>query len=109
MGTLAATMVRIEGVTSGQRRFVFNYPLDVEIYSEDGAWMLEHPAVGLHSHGLTFEAAMENFAEDVAYCWDAYAIADDAELADQALATKASLLQLVKRIDAACPAALLPR
>jgi hypothetical protein len=94
-------MVRVKSVSSGSRRFVFVEPLDVEIDSEDGAWRLEHRASGLRSHGPSFEAAMANFAEDVAYCWDAYVMADASELADRALQIRTRLREIVARIDAA--------
>lgn len=85
-------------VVSGGRRFVFSAAIDVEVTHPGSTWVFWHYPTGMNSYGLTYAEAATNFADDVAHCWDIYALSSDAELAPRARHLKQQLLELIAEV-----------
>ena len=88
----------LKEVVSGERRFVFAHPIEVEVRSSGPTWSYWHYATGINSYGITREAAAVAFGEAIACDWDDL-VQTDQPLHPSAERVKQQLLELISRVE----------
>ena len=91
---LSVTVVRAGGETFELRR-----PLEAVAYLEDGAWIHEAAELGLCSYGETREDSLQALHDELAFCWQAYALATEDQLTPDARRLGAALRAIVARVE----------
>jgi hypothetical protein len=65
-------------------------------------YCLDYPVLGINVYAYTRDQLDLELREQIAFLWDSYAMADDAELTESALRLKRNLLAILKEVtDAA--------
>jgi len=91
-------------VEHGARKFVFDKPLVLtpELDESQQLYCLTKPELGIDVYAYTREQLHMELQEQIAFLWDTYALADDEELADTAIAIKQNLRAALQEVtDAA--------
>jgi hypothetical protein len=96
---IAAGVVSMDRVRASGRCFRLARPIDVFVYAGSGGAAIEHLRLGITAHGESLAAAEGAFAAEFAALWDAVALADDAELTQDARRLKAVLRSLVAAVE----------
>jgi len=78
------------------REFVFHDELVIDVTGSEQGWVFESKGLGLIGFATEQQEALQAFRQDFAACWDNIALADDSELAKDAIAFKRSLKAFVK-------------
>jgi hypothetical protein len=86
------------------REFIFNKPLELTPFLDETQqlYCLEHAELGIDVYAYTRDQLDSELREQIAFLWDQYALADDEDLTESALALKNNLLTALKELaDAA--------
>jgi hypothetical protein len=87
----------VSRVEVGDRRFVLEPVLLVEVVYRDGMVWREYPSLEIWACGATRAEARADFAEEFARLYDHYTGQDEGRLSDGALALRRELKRVVKR------------
>jgi hypothetical protein len=98
--TLAArkiTDLLVTGITTGAGVLPLREPLRISPGFSDNLVTFEYPPLRILAYGETRAEAEAAFHEELSWCWDFYALAEDDTLNPGAQELKAVLLSLVRR------------
>lgn len=93
----------LQQVTYGDRSFVFGEPLQLipELDETEQLYCIEKPELGIDVYAYTRDQLDLELKEQIAFLWDAYALAPDNELTGAALVLKQHLLAALREVSRA--------
>ena len=93
----------VQHIEYGDRKFEFIKPLELtpELDEVTQLHCIVQPELGIDVYAYTRDQLDLELREQIAFLWDTYAMADDAELTDAAVAVKQNLLATLREMPGA--------
>lgn len=98
VGTEDSLSYRSDRIASGGRTFVLRREMACDVGTEGPLWVISCEPLRIHAYGDSRKDAIAEFGQEFAMLWDEYALADDRDLSQDALAIKTFLKQIVLEV-----------